>query len=186
MKVVEVNLLPPEYAPESPYSVRNVIMLLLSFLILGLLIIIALQLVTLRERYVAENVRLVTAINALKREKEKLDSLLEREAELKERYGMVKETLGRRMTWSDKLADIRRAMPNGVWLRSIYMRRAEGGGNPSLSISACASDLRQIEDFVRRLKGLPYFEGTISVSIDRQTASEGALYNFELKLSLGG
>lgn len=177
MKVVEVNLLPPEYAPESPYSVRNIIVLLLSFLILGFLMLISFQLLALKGRYMAENARLITTINALKREKEKLDSLLERESELERRYKMVREVLGERRTWSDKLADIWRAMPSGVWLRSIEM-----SGMESLRISASASDLHRIEEFVRRLKRLPYLEGVISISANRQTPSKDSLYNFELKL----
>ncbi|MCD6507019.1 PilN domain-containing protein [Candidatus Poribacteria bacterium] len=184
MKVVEVNLLPPEYAPESPYSVRNIIILLLSFLILGFLILIALQLVALKERYVAENVRLVTAINAFKKEKGKLDSLLERKSELEKRFEMVREALGRRRTWADKLTDIWRAIPDGIWLQGIYLRGVESQGIPSLRISASALDLGRIEKFIRRLKRSPYFKGVISISVNRQTTSGGGFYNFELKLPL--
>jgi Tfp pilus assembly protein PilN len=198
MKIIEVNLLPPEYAPESPYSLRNIIVLVLSFLLIGSLVVIAFQMLAMKESYMRENARLMTAISAFRKEKEKLDALLERRSELERRYRMLEKALGGRITWADKLAEICGVIPNEVWLQDISLQRmrvmtdvqdqeeqAEAVEVSLIKMTGQASGLKPIEELIRRLKGLSYIEDPNFTSIDRRSMAGHELYQFELTAQVG-
>ena len=184
MKIIEINLLPPEYAPESPLSLRNVIMLILSFLVAGFLAVIAFQMLAVKESYMRENARLLTTISNFRREKERLDALLKRESELKRRYEVVEKALGVRETWSDKLAHLWNVIPEGIWIQdlSVQRERTRKEEGWTIKMRGYSSELEHIERLIRHMEEIPYVENPIFSSIQRQQISaEHDIYRFEVQ-----
>ena len=206
MKIIDVNLLPPEYAPESPYSLRNVIILVTSFLTAGFLVLLAFQILGLKEDYMRENARLVAILSKLRKEKSRVEELLARKAEIERRYRMIERALGGRITWSDKLSQIWRAVPEGVWLQEVSLHRtAEREERPKregkarkgeakkaekeaatvetfqLRITGESAGLSSIEELLKRIQELPWIEEADFSSINKRFSSdEREVYGFEI------
>lgn len=186
MKIIDVNLLPPEYAPESPYSLRNVAILVSSFLIAGFLVALAFQILSLKESYMRENLRLMAMLSKLREEKKRVEELLARKREIERRYRMIEKALGGRVTWSDKLSEIWRAVPEGVWLQEVSLRRALSRGERpietfQLKITGESEGLSSIEELLKRIQALPWIEEADFSSINRRLSPGGReVYAFEI------
>jgi len=125
MKIIEINLLPPEYAPPSPYSFRNIAMFALSLLVAILLIPLALRMVNLKNKYNSEYKQLMQNIEMYGKEKQQVNKLKEQETILNQRRDMLLELIGQRFTWSDKLINLYEQIPENLWLSSISSERQE-------------------------------------------------------------
>ena len=125
MKIIEINLLPPEYAPPPLYSFRNIAIFALSLLIASFLPLIALRMTNLKNEYDRKYKQLMRNIEMYGKQKLQINKLKEQEATLTQRRKMLMELIGQRFTWSDKLISLYNKIPEDLWLSSISLERQE-------------------------------------------------------------
>ena len=125
MKIIEINLLPPEYAPPSPYNFRNIATFALSLLVVIFLILLALRMVNLKNKYNSEYKQLMQNIEMYGKQKQQVNKLREQQTILNQRRDMLLELIGQRFTWSDKLISLYEQIPENLWLSSISLERQE-------------------------------------------------------------
>jgi Tfp pilus assembly protein PilN len=125
MKIIEINLLPPEYKPPSPYSFRNIAIFAISLLVAIFLILLVLLMVNLKNKYNNEYKQLTRNIEIYGKQKQEIEKLKKREAALNQRRNMLMELIGQRFTWYDKLINLYEQIPENLWLSSISVERQE-------------------------------------------------------------
>ncbi|MFQ6044390.1 MAG: hypothetical protein ACE5PV_26355, partial [Candidatus Poribacteria bacterium] len=94
MKLIEINLIPPEEVPESSYTIRNIATLVISFMIAIALILLALQMNSLKGEYAQQKIQLLQRLKVYSRQKEKIDELQRKKTNLEQRYKLITEVLG--------------------------------------------------------------------------------------------
>jgi len=205
MKTIEINLLPPEYVPPSPYSFRNIAIFVISLLTAIFLTVVAVRAISLKNRYDREYKQLMRSITAYGKQKQQINKLREWEAALSQRRTMLAELIGHQFTWSDKLIDLYEQIPENLWLSSISSERIEASKTTSekgkkgessqgegkngrllilLHISGEALELQQISEFIARLDESPYFEKTKLLSIGRTEGEGRPLMSFRITTQL--
>ena len=204
MRTIEVNLLPSEYAPESPYSLRSISFLVLSFLIL---IFLTLNSHKVIDREKALNLRsqgILRKIDHFRQVKSNSEKLRERTTLLYERRDHLAEVINRRTTWSDKLGQIYTRIPAGMWLSEISIEREEVIPLPTegvpdrsnhtaeeetseeqseqiiLYILGDAKDLSRITEFISRLETLSFLANPQLHSIDKDPKVGRSTMSFEI------
>jgi len=193
---IEINLLPREYLPQSPYSLQNTSFLVLSFLIVGFLMIDVLQ-ITHREKALDQylNVQVLNELQKFGTRLVDMRRLKEQTAILHERRNLLAEVINRRTTWSDKLSQVYAQIPSDVWLSEISVKRdvfqipvakekqdqqnkptpatpqQESPKQIVLHISGMAKDLARIAEFIARLEALPFLDN-IRFNSSKQTEQD--------------
>ena len=120
---IEINLLPPEYAPKSPYSPRNISFIVLSFLLLSFLVVDALQVIHREKEFNQRAQDMLRMAGRFSQLNKSIKALRERTALLNKRYNDLVEVLNQRVTWSDKLSQIHAQIPADVWLLEVSLER---------------------------------------------------------------
>lgn len=116
---IEINLLPSEYVPESPYSLRNISFLVLSVFILCFLAADVVKVTSLEkdlEQYKQNMLALIASRGPFK---QKVERLRKQASLLNERRAELAAVIDQRTTWSDKLSLVYAQIPIGVWLSEI-------------------------------------------------------------------
>ncbi len=207
MRIIEINLLPPEYTPPSPYSLRNIATSVLSLLVAVLLILLALPMVNLKNEYNKEYKQLVRNIGMYGKQKQQINELKRREVALDRRRGILMELIGQRTTLSDKLIDLYEQIPENLWLSDILLERkeikeptktarAKGGKSATkqedeseeksiqrfiqIQISGDALKIQQISEFIARLDKSPSFENTKLLSIGQIEKKGRTVMSFDI------
>lgn len=211
MKIIEINLLPTEYRPPPLYSLRNIAILVLLFLVVSFLILLALQTGNLKNEYDNECKQLMQNIKIYKKQKQQIDKLMKRENALNHRREIILELIGQRFTWSDKLISLYEQIPDNLWLSSILLERKkievskttskldkrekkEKSQNeekevPQVILLHILGDtlaLPQISEFIVRLDESPSFENTELLSIGRSEKKGRSVMSFEIITQLKG
>lgn len=177
MKTIEINLLPPEYASEKPYSLRNISFVVLSFLILIFLVMDVYKLIDREKAFNLHNQSIMRVFAQYRPFKQKIDNLRKRAVLLNQRRSELAVLVNQRITWSDKLSQIYMLIPPEVWLSTISIEReiskiplgrqagATAKNTPQkeevkilLHIQGEAEDIGSIGELIRRLATLPYLE----------------------------
>ncbi len=204
MKIIEINLLPPEEMPESLYGIRNIAILVISFVVAVWLILLALQVNILKSGYAQRKKELTQKLAIYRVQKQKIDKLQKKKADLEQRYKLITEVLGQRITWYDKLSIIHRQVPENTWLSQISMEVQESekvqtgiqiatlrktspqglkeNGQPSIliRISGYTSELPKIGELIDNLDKLPFFEKTKFERIENTTINARATISFAI------
>ena len=202
---IEINLLPSEYAPQSPYSLRNISFLVLSFMIAGFLVIDVLQ-ITHREKDLDQylNVQVLNELRKFGTRLVDMKRLKEQTALLHERRNLLAEVISRRTTWSDKLSRVYAQIPSDVWLSEISVKREvfqipiatekqdkqnkptpatpqqESPKQIVLYISGSAKDLSRIAEFITRLETLPFLANIRFNSSNQIEQADQFVMSFEI------
>lgn len=213
MKLIEINLIPPEEVPESPYTIRNIATLVISFMIAIALILLALQMNSLKGEYAQQKIQLLQRLKVYSRQKEKIDELQRKKTNLEQRYKLITEVLGQRITWYDKLSDMHRRIPENVWLSQIVMEIKKGEefqeekkvGVPVakkdsklrdlkedvqsiilLHILGYTLELSKISGLIDKLSDSPFFEKTALQKIDKTKIKNRSVISFEITTQMSG
>ena len=196
-----MNLLPPEYAPESPYSVRNISFLLLSFLILTFLTLNTLQVTDVKKEFNQYKQDMLLLVANRGPFKQKVERLRKQTRLLNRRRNELAEVFDRRTTWSDKLSQVYAQIPKGVWLSEVSVKRETRKVEPvavrgeksrstteevvSLHISGEAKDINDIAELISRLETISFLEKAPFRSINREEGGpseelEQSMMSFEI------
>jgi Tfp pilus assembly protein PilN len=207
MKIIEIDLLPPEDIPESPYSLRNIAILVISFMIAVWLIFLALRMSSLKNEYAQREAELTQKLTAYKIQKEKIDRLQKRKAELEKRYELITDVLGQRITWHDKLIAMHRQMPENVWLSQVLLEIQEAEKSQTeiqtktstpqvikenvqllmlFNISGYAIELPRVGELIANLDNSPSFEKTSFKKIDKTEINARSIISFNLTTQVSG
>ncbi|HIE25992.1 TPA: hypothetical protein EYP66_01745 [Candidatus Poribacteria bacterium] len=213
MKIIEINLLPPEETPESPYGIRNIAILVLSFVIIFWLILLALQVNSLKNEYVRRKEKVLQKLAVYRIQKQKIDKLQKKKADLEERYKLITEVLGQRITWYDKLSVMHRQIPEDTWLSQVSMeiqqaeelqkemqksiltrkktsrvKDLEKNVQPSIliHISGYTSELPKVGELIANLEHSPLFEKTRFTKIGNTEINARSAISFEIVTQVSG
>jgi hypothetical protein len=212
MKLIEINLIPPEEVPESPYTIRNIATLVISFVIAIGLILLTLQMSNLKSEYAQQKMQLLERLEVYSRQKENIDDLQKKKADLEQRYKLITEVLGQRITWYDKLSDMHRRIPEDVWLSQIVMEikktedfqtekrmgvpvakesselRDLGNVHPIVlfHILGYTLELSEIGGLIDELNDSPFFEKTGLQKIDKAQIKNRPVISFEITTQMNG
>lgn len=207
MKIIEINLLPEEEAPESPYSIRNIAILVISFLIATFLVLLTWQLNGTKNEYAHRKKNLLQKLAIYKKQKKKIDELQKRKADLEQRYKLVTEVLGQRITWYDKLNVLHKQIPEKVWLSDISMEIQQevgrsrkkskpqnlktstvlqGGDQPLIlfHITGYTTELQKIGNLIANLDSSTLFDKTKFGKIENTTIMARSVISFEMTTRL--
>lgn len=207
MKIIEINLLPTEYTPPSPYNLRNIATSVLSLLVAIPLILLALRMVNLKNEYNEEYKQLIENIKVYEKQEQQINELKRREAALDRRRGILMKLIGQRSTLSNKLIDLHEQIPENLWLSNIMLehqeikeptKTARGKGGKSVTkqedeseekkiqrfiqiqISGDALKIQQISEFIARLDKSPSFENTKLLSIGQIEKKGRTVMSFDI------
>jgi Tfp pilus assembly protein PilN len=207
MKIIEINLLPPDKVPESPYSIYNIAILVISLVIATWLIFLSLQVNNLKNQYIQRKETLMQKLALYRGKKEKIDHLQQKKTELEQRYELITNALGQRITWHDKLNDIHRQIPENVWLAQILIevqkseelqkgiqkmlpqskktsapQDLDENGQPLilLHILGYAKELPQVGELISNLDSSQFFEKTKFETIDKTEINTRSAIVFEI------
>jgi len=207
MKIIEISLLPPEEAPESPYTIRNIAILVISFVLAICLIVLALQVNGLKGEYAQRKEKLLQRLAVYKRQKEKIDELQKKKTDLEERYKLITDALGQRITWYDKLSSIHRQIPKSMWLSQVsmelgkaekvqtkirknvtYSKKASKSQDLEkevqplilIHILGYTSELPEIGELIANLDNSPFFEKTKFEKINNTKINNRSVISFEI------
>ena len=207
MKIIEVNLLPPEEAPESPYSIRNIAILVISFVIVIWLIFLTWQATILKSEYVQRKKELMQKLEVYRIQRERIDKLQKKKNDLEKQYELVTNVLGQRITWHDKLSIMHKQIPENLWLsqvsiefqeeekpqmefqRSILTSKKtlkpqnleEKVEQPMLlDILGYATDLPKVGELIDNLDNSKFFEKTKFKKVDNAKINNISLISFEI------
>ncbi|MBM3239454.1 hypothetical protein FJZ31_24440 [Candidatus Poribacteria bacterium] len=207
MKIIEIDLIPPEDIPESPYSLRNIAILVISFMIAVWLIFLVLRMSSLKNDYAQREAELTQKLTAYKIQKEKIDRLQKRKAELEKRYKLITDVLGQRITWHDKLIAMHREMPENVWLSEVLLEMQEAEkpqpetqtktSTPQVikenvqplmvfQISGYAIELPRVGELIANLDNSPAFEKTSFQKIDKTEINARSIISFDITTQVSG
>jgi len=207
MKIIEIDLLPPEDIPESPYSFRNIAILVISFMIAVWLIFLVLRMSSLKNDYARREAELTQKLTAYKIQKEKIDRLQKRKAELEKRYKLITDVLGQRITWHDKLIAMHREMPENVWLSEVLLEMQEAEKSQTetqpktstpqvikekvqplmvFNISGYAIELPRVAELIANLDNSPAFEKTSFQKIDKTEINARSVISFDITTQVSG
>jgi Tfp pilus assembly protein PilN len=200
---IEVNLLPAEYVPESLFSIRNISFLVLSLLILAFLAFDVMQIIEREKALSLQNQQMLQVLNNYRQLKQEIDKLKERTALLRQRRDLIVSAIGERDTWSDKLSQIYRQVPESVWLSEIAMKREFVSSAPTappakdnkskdaplqpvtkeairLHISGDAKDISYIAEFIDLLEAVPFLGKTRLNSVNQREEEKREIMAFEI------
>jgi Tfp pilus assembly protein PilN len=126
--MIDINLLPPEYAPKKLVSIANLAMISLLFLIGLSLIMSSLKLFAAVENYSERLEYHDQQIKSYRVQAEEIRQLGTKVKLLNTRLSLVKELLQENVTWSDKLFELCQCLPrNGAWLEGVTIERDRAG-----------------------------------------------------------
>lgn len=211
---IEVNLLPPEHAPESPYNLRNVSFLILSFLILIFLALNTMRMTTQEKVFDQQNQSMLQVLNNYRQLKGQIDALKERTALLRQRRDLFADAIDHRKTWADKLNAIRAQIPGEMWLSEVYIKREKPktslptppkdkpkNASPSQSkledfqpeepqeqiklyILGDTKDLSTIAELINRLEAIPFLQQTQLNRVNQREENNRLVMFFEIVTQL--
>jgi len=125
--MIDINLLPPEYAPKKLVSLSNLAMICLFFLIGISLILSSLRLLGSVQDYSGRVDAHNQQIKLYKIQAEEIRELGRKVKMLSARLSLVKELLQENATWSDKLFELAQCLPrDGAWLDGLTIERRRG------------------------------------------------------------
>ena len=199
MKTIEINLLPPEYASEKPYSLRNISFVVLSFLILIFLVIDVYKLIDQEKAFNHHNQSIMRVFAQYRPFKQKIENLRKRAVLLNQRRSELAALVNQRITWSDKLSQIYMLIPPEVWLSTISIEReiskiplgrqagATAKNTPQkeepkilLHIQGEAEDIASIAELIARLETLPFLEKPRFSSINQELLDNRSVMSFTI------
>jgi Tfp pilus assembly protein PilN len=207
--MIDINLLPPEYAPKKLISPLNIAIIGGSFLIIISLLIPSLHpswgLLAALQDYsyrVADHDR---RINDYRRELKDIAELKKTMKLLKERMSLVKELLQEKTTWSDKLMELYDRLPKGsFWIDNLNVERekasAQAAQRPSrgspenvveiskikVSMSGGATSVDNMSKFVANLEESEIFSDVILNTAKSDSAVEGgaSVISFQIEFQI--
>ena len=203
MRTIEINLLPPEYAPENPYSIRNIAFLVLSLFILIFLALDVHQVIEREKSLDRRNQNMLHMLENFRQVKDNIEILRRQTTLLHERRNLLEAVVNRRTTWSDKLSQIYAQIPVDVWLSQISLERQKIIPSPEkkvqdeshamngeqsqkvgeqivLYILGDARDLSRITEFISRLEAISCLENTQFHTIDQRKETGRSVMSFEI------
>lgn len=125
------------------------------------------------------------------------ESLIKRKQEVEGFHGLLKETLGRDISWLEKLAALPELLPDEVWLQELSFKR-EGQNPPKriLDIRAAVGYLSKDEELLDKINNMvdnikkdkAFFKefndlNLLEINKTRQTTQENIM-DFKIKLIL--
>ena len=202
---IEINLLPREYLPQSPYSLRNISFLVISFLIAGFLVMDALHITHREKELNHKNQDMLRTLNNFRQLKNNIEALRAQTALLQKRSSLLGGSITSRITWSDKLNQIYAQIPSEVWLSEIALERetiripsvaqestdkqSQSTSTPPqqelqeqirLRISGDATSLVHISELLRRLETVPFLNSIRLSSINQIERVDHLVMSFEI------
>lgn len=123
MPTVEINLLPPQFKPLPPYSVRNLVGVILSTGLLAFLLVLSLHMINAKADYSAHLTDLEQKLNSSRKQRKEIIELQKRAAAMKIYLEFLDDIMKQRITWVGKLTDVNYRVPSGLWLTEITMER---------------------------------------------------------------
>lgn len=126
--MLDINLLPPEYAPKKVIKLVNLIIISLSFLICLSLLMSSLKIMAIAQDYSARVDYHESQIKLYRRQVEDIHELAGTVKLLKARLYLVKELLEERDPWSEKFVELSQCLPlYGAWMDSVTVERQKAG-----------------------------------------------------------
>ena len=129
--MLDINLLPPEYAPRKLVYVSNLIILGIAFFIGLSLFLSSLKLLAEARDYSERVAYHDIQIERYRQQAEDIGELRQKVKLLRSRLSLVEELLRENAMWSDKLVELTQRIPrNGVWINGLSIGRsgARSGG----------------------------------------------------------
>ena len=133
--MIDIDLLPPEYAPKKLVSLPNIIAIAIFFLISSSLLLASISpwdqlpyrgLLNAVEGYSERVEHVDEDISKYKQKAETIHRLRARIRGLKPRLSLAEQLLKGRATWSDKLVELYRCLPpDGVWINGLSIAAQE-------------------------------------------------------------
>jgi len=204
--MIDINLLPPEYAPKKLINLLNITIIGASFLTIISLLIPSLHptwgLLAVLQDYSDRVAQHDQKINDYKRELKDIGELKKTMKLLKERMSLVKELLQEKTTWSDKLMELYERLPKGsVWMDSLTIEREKataqmpsrvpsedvvGASKINVSISGGATSVDNMSKFVANLEESEIFGNVILNTAKSDSATKGgaSVISFEITLQI--
>lgn len=122
--MIDINLLPPEYAPKKLVSLSSLVAITIFFLVCLSLIMCSLRLLAARQEYSGRVEYHDQQIKHYMAQVQDIRELREKVKLLKARLSLVKELLEEKTTWSNKLVDLCQCLPrSGIWIDGVTVDR---------------------------------------------------------------
>ena len=148
--MIDINLLPPEYAPKKLVSPINLAVICLFFLIGLSLILSSLKLMAAVQDYSGRCEYHNQQIRYYKPQVEDIRELRKRVKLLKTRLSLVEQLLKEKATWSDKLVELYECLPqSGIWLDSLSIDRQKA----TLRLSSAGAENVEAEMIMVNISG---------------------------------
>jgi Tfp pilus assembly protein PilN len=194
--MIDIDLLPPEYAPKKLVSLNNLAMICLFFLIGMSLVMSSLRLIGSVQHYSGEVELHDQQIERYKIQAEEIKQLGKKVKMLSARLSLVKELLQENATWSDKLFELCQCLPpEGAWLDSLNIERASQrrrrtttgstSDNPVLAeISGGVTGVDKVRQFVANLEDSETFDNVVLESVTSHEARTGVGSSISFKVTV--
>ncbi len=179
--MIDINLLPSEYAPKKLVSISNLAMICLFSFIGISLILSSLRLFTTVEDY-SEKVDFHSQqIRTYKVQAEEIRELGTKVKQLSARLALVKELLHQNATWSDKLFELCQCLPReGAWLEDLIIGTGKPGQrtrstSPGVAepitaqIVGAAVSVDKVRQFVASLEDSETFNNVVLDSVSSRS-----------------
>jgi Tfp pilus assembly protein PilN len=205
--MININLLPPEYAPKKLVSVVNLAMIFIFFLI-GLSMIWSSKLLLAQVHDYSQQVNYHNQqIELYRQQVEDIQELKDTVKRLRERLSLVKELLEENTIWSNKLMELARNLPrDGAWIDNLSIERDNRqqqrsqprGRNATqqnssqdimepvtVRVSGSVISVDTLSEFVANLEDSETFTNVVLESVGGQSSGENELYkNFRLSVQV--
>jgi Tfp pilus assembly protein PilN len=142
--MIDINLLPPEYAPKKLVSLSSLAAIIIFFLVCLSLIMSSLRLLAARQEYSGRVEYHDQQIKHYMAQVQDIRELREKVKLLKARLSLVKELLEEKTTWSNKLVDLCQCLPrSGIWIDGVTVdrQRTQAGTGTARSRTANPQDV---------------------------------------------
>lgn len=128
--MLDIDLLPPEYAPKKVIKLINLVIISLSFLICLSLLMSSLKIMSVAQDYSARVAYHESQIKSYKRQIEDIKELAGTVKLLRTRLFLVRELLQERDPWSEKFVELSQCLPlYGAWMDSLTVERQKGASS---------------------------------------------------------
>ena len=187
--IIEINLLPSEYAPVSSFNIRNALFLVFSVIILAFLALNTLEIIKSKDAFKKRNQQLSQETLRFSSFQKKIAKLKIRTTLLNKRRTQLLAVVNQRITWSDKLSQIYRLVPPEVWLSEISVssetRRtptsaSQGEKYLVLHIKGESKGLTGVEKLIAGLEAVPFLEDPRFTSINQKELVGRLVMSFEI------
>lgn len=139
--MIDINLLPPEYAPKKLVSLSSLAAITIFFLVCLSLLMCSLRLLAARQEYSGRVEYHDQQIKHYMAQVQDIRELREKVKLLKARLSLVKELLEEKTTWSNKLVDLCQCLPrSGIWIDGVTVDRQRTQAGTARSRTANPQD----------------------------------------------